>query len=111
MNGIHTSGNPKAQRVAQIARWIMIAGVPVGLAPLVIAFIAGGIADMNQCVLNEAGAHPCVIGGHDYGELLADMFVSFWLVFFTLPAGFWMVLIGFIVRRLALRKVRATDAA
>ena len=57
------------------------------LAPLLSPLMAGAIADMHGCALDEGGVHPCIIGGTDYGETLSVMFVSGWFAFVTLPLG------------------------
>jgi hypothetical protein len=56
-------------------------------APVISVLISGAIAEAHGCVLNEGGAHPCVINGTDWGSTLLTMFVLGWLMLFTLPAG------------------------
>lgn len=67
------------------------------LAPVISVVIAGGIANAYGCRLDEAGVHPCVIGGTDYGEMLEMMFVLGWLMLMTLPAGAIAFLIWVVV--------------
>ncbi|OOQ58647.1 hypothetical protein [Mucilaginibacter pedocola] len=55
--------------------------------PIIIVATASCIAEANDCVINEAGAHPCYIGKTDYGELLSVMFVFVWLMLVTIPGG------------------------
>jgi hypothetical protein len=57
------------------------------LAPIASLMISIAIADANGCTLNEGGVHPCVVGGHDWGETLMTMFVLGWLMLLTLPIG------------------------
>ena len=44
--------------------------------------------------------HPCIIAGHDYGQLLYTLGVLGWLMLLTLPAGafafaIWVVALWF----------------
>lgn len=81
----------------------------MGAAPLISVTIAGIAASLNDCRLDEAAAYPCVIAGHDFGELLSTMSVAGWFGLVTLPAaislifcwGVWLAL------RLLLRKRRS----
>ncbi len=59
--------------------------VVLGAGPLILALIAGGIAGVLGCTLNEGGVYPCPFIGHDLGEPLVVMFVLGWLAFATLP--------------------------
>ena len=56
-------------------------------APIISVLISGWVAEANGCVLNEAGSHPCLVGGTDIGDLLVFMFVMGWLALATLPLG------------------------
>lgn len=83
--------NDAAKRVFRI-RWpIFIAiGTLIVVAaafPLLAAFAAGTIANLNGCMLNEGSANPCVIAGADYGETLYSLGVLGWLAIATLPIG------------------------
>ncbi len=69
------------------AVWIGAALVVVGLLPVALAFLAGGIASAAGCVLHEGFANPCMIGGTDWGETLYTLFVMGWLALVTLPAA------------------------
>ena len=71
-------------------------------APLLSAFLAGGIASALGCTLNEGGVSPCLFMGTDIGETLTVMFVLGWLAFETLPLGLfalaiWLVVAGMVV--------------
>jgi hypothetical protein len=87
--------------------WLSLSFVLIVLvagAPLISAFIAGGIANALGCTLNEGGVSPCPFMGTDIGETLVVMFVLGWLAFVTLPFGgmalaVWLVVacvVGFI---------------
>lgn len=66
------------------------------LAPLLPGLLGGIIADANGCALNEAGVHPCMIGGSDYGETLHFMFMLGWFGIITLPLGASALIVRFI---------------
>jgi hypothetical protein len=60
----------------------------VGAAfPLLAAFAAGTIANLNSCLLNEGSANPCVIAGTDYGDTLYSLGLMGWLAIATVPIG------------------------
>lgn len=78
----------------------------IGLWPGISVFVAGAVADANGCRLDEANVYPCVILGHDFGELLYAMEVLGWAGLVTMPIAallFWvwavMLVIHFIRRR------------
>ncbi len=80
--------------------WLSMSFVIIVLlaaAPLISAFIAGAIADVLGCTLNEGGASTCLFMGQDIGETLAEMFVLGWLAFVTLPWGLSALAIWFVV--------------
>jgi len=56
-------------------------------APIGSVMLCAGIANAYGCKVDEGSVHPCIINGHDYGELLYDLGVLGWLMLVTLPAG------------------------
>ncbi|MFC7052951.1 hypothetical protein ACFQI3_09665 [Hansschlegelia quercus] len=65
--------------------------------PLILALGASAIADAAGCRLDEASSYPCIIGGVDFGDMLAVMFVLGWLSLVSLPFGAAAVLAWLIV--------------
>lgn len=57
------------------------------VSPFIPVVIAGVVATANGCRLDEAGFYPCVILGHDFGELLGTMGMLGWLGLVTFPVG------------------------
>jgi hypothetical protein len=43
--------------------------------------------------VDEAGSHPCIIGGVDFGGLLYAMFLAGWVRLFTIPLGLIIMLV------------------
>lgn len=87
-----------------VALFIILA---VAAAPVGSVAISGWIADAHGCKVDEGSAHPCMIGGKDYGELLYTFFVLGWLMLFTIPLGalallVWLIV--FLIHRAAWRK-------
>jgi hypothetical protein len=41
-------------------------------APVGSVMLCAGIANAYGCKVDEGSVHPCIINGHDYGELLYD---------------------------------------
>lgn len=80
--------------------FIALAGIVLfALAPLIPVLVAGLVADVNGCRLDEGSKHACVILGHDFGGILYGMGVMGWFGLLTIPAaGFllllWMVWVG-----------------
>jgi ABC-type Fe3+ transport system permease subunit len=79
------------------------------LLPLAAVILSALIAGYAGCQLDEGGAHPCVIGGHDYGETLVTMFVSGWFALITVPI--LMVLVPVWIARELLHRRKAGKAA
>ena len=65
----------------------------VGVLPILIAMLAGVIANLAKCELNEGNVSPCIIAGKDVGNLLYAMGVSGWFVFMTMPAALFVALV------------------
>ena len=57
------------------------------MLPLAAVIWSSTFAARHGCVLNEAGAHPCVVDGVDHGQTLAAAFISGWFMLLTIPAG------------------------
>ena len=65
------------------------------------------IANAYGCKVDEGSVHPCIINGHDYGELLYSLGVMGWFMLVTIPGGlvaFASWLIFLILHRVAWRK-------
>ncbi len=59
----------------------------VAFLPVVSVLIAGGIATLGGCELNEGFVNPCVFFGVDLGGLLYGMGVMGWFMLLSLPMG------------------------
>ena len=67
----------------------------------------GANANAYGCKVDEGSVHPCIINGHDYGELLYSLGVMGWFMLVTIPGGlvaFVSWLIFLILHRVAWRK-------
>lgn len=75
--------------------------------PLVSVIWASGFAERHDCVLNEAGRHPCIVKGEDWGGTLGAAFLAGWLMLVTVPvaivaAGFMIAdILGLVADRIA----------
>jgi hypothetical protein len=69
----------------------------LAFAPFASAILGSVIANSAGCTLNEAGAHSCIIHGHDYGEALYTMGMGFWMIIFTVPAAEFACLLWVVV--------------
>jgi hypothetical protein len=80
--------------------WLSISFVLIVLfatAPLISAFIGGGIAESLGCTVTEGVSSPCLFRGSDVSETLSVMFVLGWFAFETLPLGALLLAIWLIV--------------
>ena len=90
----------------------LLAILAFAFAPIGSVMLCAGIANAYGCKVDEGSVHPCIINGHDYGELLYDLGVLGWLMLVTLPAGalafiFW--LIALILHRATWQRRAATN--
>ncbi|WP_259675340.1 hypothetical protein [Burkholderia pseudomallei] len=65
----------------------------IGGAPFIPVIIAGVVASANGCRLDEAGAYPCVMLGHDFGVLLATMGMLGWAGLVTIPIAMGLLVL------------------
>lgn len=65
----------------------------LGVLPVLLALLAGAVANCAKCQLNEASYGPCVIAGVDVGKLLYTFCVGGWFSLMTLPAAVTAALI------------------
>ena len=101
-------------------RWILIHTLVVililllGASPVIVAIIAGTIADANGCTLHEGFVNPCVINGKDWGQ---DLYALGMLGFFaigTIPIALTVAaiyLVSVIVVAIILRSRRSKSAS
>jgi hypothetical protein len=86
---------PVPKRFPWILYWtILVLIVLVALAPVGSVVACGLIANAHGCRVDEGSVHPCIIGGHDYGQLLYTLGVLGWLKLVTLPGGSFAFIIG-----------------
>ena len=76
-------------------------------APIGSVMLCAVIANAYGCKVDEGSVHPCIINGHDYGELLYDLGVMGWFMLATIPGGLvafasWLILL--ILHRVSWRK-------
>lgn len=104
---------PVRKRFPWILYWIVL--VPIvafAFAPIGSVMLCGAIANAYGCKVDEGSVHPCIINGHDYGEVLYDLGVMGWFMLVTIPGGmvgfaFW--LIALILHRVTWQKRAACD--
>jgi hypothetical protein len=53
--------------------------------PIFVSVISSNIALAQGCAVDEGSIHPCVLNGHDYGELFYDLGVAGWLIILSVP--------------------------
>jgi hypothetical protein len=77
-----------------IKPWIVYTAIIfLTILPLLLTFLAGIIANMAHCQLDEGSIHPCIIWGKDWGSALYTLGMMGWFMFFTMPAGFCISII------------------
>jgi hypothetical protein len=65
----------------------LIAILAFAFWPIGSVMLCAWIANAHGCKVDEGSVHPCIINGHDYGELLYSFGVMGWLMLVTIPAG------------------------
>jgi hypothetical protein len=81
--------------------WYLVALLPIAaftLAPIASVMVCAWIANSHGCKVDEGSVHPCIINGHDYGELLYSLGVMGWFMLVTIPGGLvafasWLILV------------------
>src|SRR5205809_3180785 len=61
--------------------------VGFAFAPVGSVMLCAWIANAHGCKVDEGSVHPCIINGHDYGELLYELGLMGWFMLVTLPGG------------------------
>jgi len=56
-------------------------------APVVVSVMSSDYAAAHGCQIDEGSVHPCIIDGHDQGELFYSLGMMGWLVLLTMPLG------------------------
>ena len=90
--------------------WYVLALFVIGafsFAPIGSVMLCAWIANTHGCKVDEGSVHPCIINGHDYGELLYQLGVMGWFMLVTIPGGlvaFASWLIFLILHRVAWKK-------
>ena len=88
--------------------WYLLAlFVILAFAPIGSVMLCAAIASASGCKVDEGSVHPCVINGHDYGDLLYSLGVMGWFMLVTIPGGLLALvslLIFLILHRVAWRK-------
>ena len=90
--------NPPPLPIRKRFPWILYSIILVlfalfAFAPVGSVVACGVIANVHGCRVDEGSVHPCIINGHDYGQLLYTLGVMGWFMLVTLPSG----LFGFVV--------------
>jgi hypothetical protein len=76
---------------------VLFAILAVAFAPVGSVILCSWIANAYGCKVDEGSVHPCIIGGHDYGQLLYTLGVLAWLMLVTLPGGVVAFIIWLII--------------
>src|SRR6476619_458909 len=89
--------------------WYLLALLVIlafAFAPIGSVILCAAIANAYGCKVDEGSVHPCIINGHDYGELLYSLGVMGWFMLVTIPGGlvaFASWLIFLVLHRVAWR--------
>ena len=90
--------------------WIALVAIAVfSVLPLISGISAAYIAEAHGCRLDEGSVHPCLVFGLDWGSPLYAMGVLTWLMFFTFPAAFVLLLVwigALLIHRLLWRRAQ-----
>jgi hypothetical protein len=108
--------NPPPLPIRKRFPWILygialVLIVGFAFAPVGSVMLCAWIANAHGCKVDEGSVHPCIINGHDYGELLYELGVMGWFMLVTIPGGLvafvsWLILLIF--HRMAWKKRLST---
>ena len=68
-------------------RWIVGSLLFASSLPVLSLLLAGTLAKMFGCTLNEADVHPCYVFGVSIGPFLYSLSVMGWFMILSLPLG------------------------
>src|SRR5215468_7574551 len=103
---------PVRKRFPWILYWIvLVLIVAFAFAPIGSVMLCSAIANAYGCKVDEGSVHPCIINGHDYGELLYDLGAMGWFMLVTIPCGLVALASWFILLILHLVAWRKRPAA
>ncbi len=89
---------PTPKRFPWIIYWILLVLIVLfALAPVGSVVACGLIANAHGCKVDEGSVHPCIVNGHDYGQLLYTLGVLGWLMLVTIPGGVFAFIIWLVV--------------
>src|SRR5438552_17961846 len=84
---------PIRKRFPWILYWIILVLIALfAFAPVGSVVACGVIANVHGCRVDEGSVHPCIINGHDYGQLL-----------YTLGVMGWFMLVNSLIRTIRVR--------
>jgi hypothetical protein len=87
----------RAHHIKKYYAIVLVLIILLALGPFASAILASVVANSAGCTLNEAGTNSCIIHGHDYGETLYTMGMSFGMIIFTLPLAEFAFLLWVVV--------------
>lgn len=76
---------------------LTIAGIIFAFFPLMIVSLSGFISDYFNCTLSEGSPSECYALDYNIGDTLYAMFVFGWYSLLTIPLGFTLAIIGFLI--------------
>lgn len=65
----------------------LVISIVVAVLPLLVTMVAGLIATMLDCQLDESGTSVCMLGSLDIGGELSKLGIVGWLSLITIPIG------------------------
>ena len=95
----------------RVFRALMAIALLLCLSPLIAMAVAEFIAQIYGCKLDLTGAHPCMVGGSDWGETLLTLGMMGYFLFATMPAIAGIVVLWVIVELIRWVSQRRAPAA
>jgi hypothetical protein len=86
--------------------WALAIILLFGVSPILSTLLAALFASAFGCTLHEGFVSPCVVLGHDFGDLLYPMGLGVWFVMFTVPLAGLALLVWLVVLVVLLFKRR-----
>ena len=75
---------------------VILFSLGIVIAPFISGFFSTTIADILGCELRDKNPIPCYILGFNIGGVLHTMLIAVWLIFYSVPLGLFLLVLGII---------------
>lgn len=94
----------KEETKSKVARILLRIGLILILLPITSFIISYVFSNLLNCQSEWAGENICSIGGAGIGNLLYNMYVFGFYIFYTLPIGLFIIILSGIISLIKKKK-------